>query len=336
MKILGDPAPGQANLTGFKLQVDATTGQMTIVASDAPAEATRAAFKGRVDTSRGTMTLDGNPALANGKITSTVQFADGSRGTITVDGNQTPANGKINATVTYADGRVGTIKVNARDFGANSYIDWLARPRTSTITVTTHYVGSYGAADVRAAHGGAIGGIVHPMRDGGLVGMAGGGGVSLTPMRGGIAQVVKPNTWRVIGDRVRDDEAFIPINTSARSRQILGQTAGRMGYDLVRGITDRGFGPGSRAGAGAGMATVAPAAVRSPTMPALRLGEVVAALQQLRADLRSQYAPPGDGVTGPIVGALARIERRLGEAGPAAKAGGARWQSAMGAIGGAV
>jgi hypothetical protein len=50
---------------------------------------------------------------------------------------------------------------------------------------------------------------------------------------GGVAQVVGPNTWRVIGDRDQDDEAYIPINSSARSLAILAQTAGRMGYGLA-------------------------------------------------------------------------------------------------------
>lgn len=72
--------------------------------------------------------------------------------------------------------------------------------------------------------GAAIGGIVHAFAGGGF-----------EPMRGGIAQVVPPNTWRVIGDRARDDEAYIPINGSSRSREILQQTAGRMGYQLASG-----------------------------------------------------------------------------------------------------
>ncbi|MCZ2804338.1 hypothetical protein O2W18_04420 [Modestobacter sp. VKM Ac-2983] len=84
------------------------------------------------------------------------------------------------------------------------------------------------------ALGGDIGGIVHAYADGGF-----------EPMRGGIAQVVAPNTWRVIGDRVVDDEAYIPINKSQRSQQILEQTAQRMGYGLapkdLRYFADGGF-----------------------------------------------------------------------------------------------
>lgn len=48
-----------------------------------------------------------------------------------------------------------------------------------------------------------------------------------------IAQVVPPRTWRVVGDRLTDDEAYIPINESERSRRILVETAQRMGYGLV-------------------------------------------------------------------------------------------------------
>ena len=70
--------------------------------------------------------------------------------------------------------------------------------------------------------GGAIGGIVHAFAKGGF-----------QQMKGGIAQIVAPNTWRVIGDRVKDDEAYIPINSDARSQQILDITASRMGYELV-------------------------------------------------------------------------------------------------------
>jgi hypothetical protein len=65
---------------------------------------------------------------------------------------------------------------------------------------------------------GAAGGIVTPFASGGF-----------QPMQGGVAQVVAPQTFRLIGDRVTDDEAYIPINDSARSLEILAQTASRMG-----------------------------------------------------------------------------------------------------------
>ena len=64
---------------------------------------------------------------------------------------------------------------------------------------------------------GGQGGITQ--HDGGVViPMAAGG--TLTPMAP-IAQAVPPNTWRIVGDRMKDREFFIPDDGSARSRQIL-------------------------------------------------------------------------------------------------------------------
>lgn len=235
MKILGDPAPGEANLSGLKVRVDSTTGAITIDAATGPADQKIMTAKSLADSSIGIITIDGNATLAQGKTTSAVTFANGSRGTITIDGNQTPANGKITATVTYANGSRGTIQVDANSAAANNAINNAARNRTSTIFVKYSFEGGASAGNARLA-GAAIGGIVSPMRDGGVVGMAGGGGVThrLTPLRGGVAQVVKPNTWRVVGDRLSGDEAYIPINGSPRSRQILRETASRMGYALTQ------------------------------------------------------------------------------------------------------
>lgn len=59
------------------------------------------------------------------------------------------------------------------------------------------------------------------------------GGIDLMPMaRGGmlsnIAQMVPPNTWRVVGDRMDVDEAFIPLDGSRRSWRILAESMRRM------------------------------------------------------------------------------------------------------------
>lgn len=63
---------------------------------------------------------------------------------------------------------------------------------------------------------------------------ASGGFNRLTPMAAGVATIVPPNTWRVVGDRMVDDEAYIPINNSWRSQQILARTASEMGFDLIK------------------------------------------------------------------------------------------------------
>ena len=70
---------------------------------------------------------------------------------------------------------------------------------------------------------------------------ASGGFHRLTPMRAGLADIVPPNTWRIVGDRIRDDEAYIPINQSRRSTALLEETARRMGYQLMRRYADGGI-----------------------------------------------------------------------------------------------
>ncbi len=59
------------------------------------------------------------------------------------------------------------------------------------------------------------------------------GGIDLMPMASGgvlsnIAQMVPPNTWRLVGDRMDVDEAFIPLDGSRRSWEILMQSMKRM------------------------------------------------------------------------------------------------------------
>ena len=68
------------------------------------------------------------------------------------------------------------------------------------------------------------GGVIEPMADGGLR--------SMKP----IAQMVQPNTWRVVGDRMDVDEAYIPLDGSARSKSILLETMLRMpGMFMAKG-----------------------------------------------------------------------------------------------------
>lgn len=68
------------------------------------------------------------------------------------------------------------------------------------------------------------------------------GGVhqKLTPMKAGLAAVVPPNTWRVVGDRLRDDEFYIPDNEDARSMAIGREWARRRGLVLARRFAEGG------------------------------------------------------------------------------------------------
>lgn len=96
---------------------------------------------------------------------------------------------------------------------------------------------------VGGVEGVKIGGPNVASHDGNLVQAFAQGGFSRTlkPMKGGLATIVPPNTWRIVGDRLRDDEAYIPINRSNRSVSLLSETAQRMGFALARRYAQGGI-----------------------------------------------------------------------------------------------
>jgi TP901 family phage tail tape measure protein len=101
----------------------------------------------------------------------------------------------------------------------------IARINASSGTVRINAVSTHGVQVPQAA-----GGLVEAWAAGGM-----------RPMRGGYAQIVPPNALRIIGDRIRDDEAYIPVNASSRSQGILTETARRMGYALIRAYAAGGI-----------------------------------------------------------------------------------------------
>jgi len=70
----------------------------------------------------------------------------------------------------------------------------------------------------------------------------------LRPMSASVAAMVPANTWRVIGDRAKGDEAFIPIDGSARSWQILQETNRRMSMFADGAVAQYGGGRASGQG----------------------------------------------------------------------------------------
>lgn len=227
----------------------ATVGGTTATAN---LDANPALFQGKLlqgvaqaDGSTGTITIDGNPTAANGKITSAVTFANGSKGSITIDGRPDPATGKVNAVVTYANGSTGRITLNPNDL-VTPVINRLKEPTSSTHTITVRELREIvGPANIKT-----------PMRAAGAftspAAYAGGGFRSLRRMSAYRAEMVPPNQPRIIGDRQWGNEAFIPVNRSRRSLELLARTAHAMGRDLVeRGgslasVTNTGAGSRNR------------------------------------------------------------------------------------------
>lgn len=60
-------------------------------------------------------------------------------------------------------------------------------------------------------------------------------------MAGNKAAVVGPNTWRVVGDRQRNDEFFIPDTDDPQHVAVGAEWARRRGYQLVAMHADGGI-----------------------------------------------------------------------------------------------
>lgn len=159
-------------------------------------------------------------------------------GQVEVTANTAPALSNLNSFIASNSGRTITIRVN-------------------TIGVPISAPGQYGAA---LEHGG----LIQAKR------FASGGFHKLTPMKAGLASIVPPNTWRILGDRIKDDEAYIPINRSTRSVSLLSETAERMGYALARRYANGGIAMRSVSGVAGGIAPVINIDARGATPDAVR------------------------------------------------------------------
>jgi TP901 family phage tail tape measure protein len=205
---------------------------------------------------KGTIPIAANANEATGKIDQTVLYADGATGIITIDGKKDAADGKVYAVVTlangtttymrvdainqgakdktievvrFANGSVGYVQVKANTAAAEAAINQVARDRTGHITMIVRTDGS-----IRVGGGNTV-----MSAQGNLLEAYAAGGIK--SMRAGVAKIVPPRTLRVIGDRMVDDEAYIPINGQARSVNLLAETAKRMGYQLMRRYADGGI-----------------------------------------------------------------------------------------------
>ncbi|GAA1877779.1 hypothetical protein GCM10009836_68960 [Pseudonocardia ailaonensis] len=298
-------------LNSFIQVASTSTATVKVDADQKPANGK---IQGTLDYGNGQVakiTLDAKPDPAHGAIDGTVTYGNKQIATITLNGNRVNADGTINAVVDYGNGRTAIIKVDAATAAAEAAINEAARRRTAYIDVVTQT-----HADGRAGGTGrpntpqAMGGIVSPMAAGGIAQFAGGGyayaGRKLRSMQGGLAKIVPPNTWRVVGDRLRDDEAYIPINASSRSRQIFEETARRMGYTVARAYADGGF-------AGRELA-------RAVTLSAVQssggnFGPLVAEVRALRKDVtglqRSVQVNFGDVIARPDENTADAVARRM-------------------------
>lgn len=231
--INGDSVPAQTALQTVIAAIQSGQGTVVINGQAVPAETALSTIINQINAGNGTVTVNGQTVPAGNALAALLGTVNSSSATSTINGNPTPGQAALNGLMANVRSSRGDVNVGANTGGANSAIDYAARDRYSTIYVKSVSYGS--PALTRAAHGGAIGGIVHAMRDGGVVGATGyaDGGLRIRPMRGGIAQRVRPNDLRVIGDRVDVDEFYLPDNDAPRSMEIGTEWARRRGLSLV-------------------------------------------------------------------------------------------------------
>jgi trimeric autotransporter adhesin len=193
------------------------------------------------------------------------------------------------------------------------------QPTSSRHTIFVTVVGGAPRAMGAYATPRAQGAYAAPMANGGM-----------RRMSAARAEIVPPRQPRIIGDRMKGDEAFIPINQAPLSKAILNTTAQRMGYNLVpqNGQAMPASGAASsvslssirsainQRAAGGGGALVSAVQQLSGQLRALRgdvdhHGDNQAIVQELRA-LRSLLAQGGAGGS---AAARAQTSRTLSELG---------------------
>lgn len=228
IKITADDATAIKQLQNYLAIVNTSTGTTNIKADPKPAFNEHGKLLQFIDRSSATTTTNTNLAPSYNSLGQFLGFVDRSYATTTGRANFKPAYDATGAVIGFINSQAGTLGLNVATGGAQRTVDnFIASNSRRTITIGV--TAQQNASGVfRPGPQFAKGGIATAFASGGVAGR------SLTPMRGGLATIVPPNSWRVVGDRLRDDEAYIPINRSSRSVMLLDETARRMGFALAR------------------------------------------------------------------------------------------------------
>jgi hypothetical protein len=315
----GNPVEAPVNLTPNTAAADAartavsapTSSTHTINVDAGPVTAAKAAAQ-TATASIHTMNVDAGPVQT---AKTTAQQPSQSLHTLNVDDKAV-----VDAKSRAQEPTSSMHTINCNDSAVTAAKDKAKQNTSSTHTINVVVTG---AAPPRAA-----GAYTTPRAEGAYAtAYANGGMRSMSAAR---AEIVPARQPRIIGDRMQGDEAFIPVNRSARSQSILTTTASRMGFDLVPRMADvRGTNSG---GTSSAMLSSMRSAVsqRSTSRVSLDDGRIVSALRALRGDVDHH----GDNAA--IVQELRALRRALGPGGdagdPTARASAARVRSELGAF----
>ena len=253
----GDLTLTEAYASSREFQVWAQEQQidMLLGANDMPAKLSLAALIAYASNEKIRMAIDAAPDPAIGNILTIIEFADGQQGiveidgdgtlakneiqmidaetgktrTIPLDGNNLKAIEKVLEVSDTASANPASINVTAVD-NASGDIDHIARPRETTVTVTT--VGSINPNAGNSVEKDTF----TPWwgkADGGTMEYYANGGINAKH----VAQIAPAGSMRVWAEPETEGEAYIPFARSKRTRSlaILDQVAQRFGYSVAKG-----------------------------------------------------------------------------------------------------
>ncbi|MEV6908023.1 hypothetical protein [Amycolatopsis sp. NPDC051071] len=230
MRVGADTSPAEASSSLFVDHIGNVVGTMNIDANTLPAGGKLTAQIAAVDGSKGTMTLDARRDPATRQLQVAVQDVNGAWGWMTIDAFNNAAKSRIGDAVRVANGSTGFITADAHTGAAESALNYAARDRTAYIrTITVGTPGGGGTVN-NAYRPNAVGNILTANAKGNILKFFAGGGFEGLSSMSSMAQIVPPNTWRVVGDNMRVPESYIPLDPrSGRSQRLLDETNARMG-----------------------------------------------------------------------------------------------------------
>lgn len=267
IKLDADDRPARTKIDATVTYANGQHATVTLFADTDPATGETVFWQRNSDGTVAKAQLDAITDVATGKVQIWKTNADGTRGLTNLDAFTDPADGKVKIWKDAADHTKGWAVLDANTQPATdkltAYGKW-AQDYLSQLNLTVTPTAPAPGAPPLPLHS-ALGNLLEFYSAGGFRQVQG--------MSATVARVVPPNTLRVVGDRAQGDEAFIPVNTSPRSVDILRETAKRMGFLLapiaqmaLGGVLGLAAGAVATPSGGPGAATTAAGA--APVAPA--------------------------------------------------------------------
>ncbi|RSM60586.1 hypothetical protein DMH03_17715 [Amycolatopsis sp. WAC 01376] len=228
-RVFADTEPGRAAAAKLLNDVGNSDATATVFANTNPADSAVTNWKNVTTATVGNTTTYTSTDPATGAVRQWKATTDATGAITRTFSDINPATGAVRVWKQQADGTWAEAHARADVAAAEAALNHAARDRTAYIRTIT--VGTPGGGG-----GGSLNGPRVPNAQGNILKFfAGGGFEGLTPMSS-MAQIVPPNTWRVVGDNMRVPESYIPLDPrSARSQRLLDETNARMGRTPVAG-----------------------------------------------------------------------------------------------------